>query len=536
MNYHIDNRFSILPAVVLMSMVNNREADAQMTADHQPNILFAISDDQSFPHASAYGTPAISTPTFDSLAREGVLFTNAFVAAPQSSPSRAAILTGRNIWQLEEAGTHGSLFPKKFKVFTDVLEAHGYAIGFTGKAWGPGNWQLSGWQRNPVGPEYNRHTLTQAPYSGIKNVDYVSNFKEFIRERKDLQPFFFWYGSHEPHRDFEYGSGLHSGKALSEADVPPFLPQDDVVRQDILDYNTEIEWFDKKLGEMINYLREIGELENTIIVVTSDNGMAFPYAKANLYELGTHVPLLISGKKYFEGERKINDLVSLIDLAPTFLELTGTPLYQGITGKSLASLLSGKLAKAGREHREFILTGRERHTHARPDNLGYPSRAIRTKDFLYIKNYKPERWPVGNPPEKVHFDSSVSEDIKPIGGGFADIDESPTKERMIKNSCQFPGLFKKAFEKRPAEELYDIKNDPYCLVNICDDNRYSEIKDHLRRIMEEELKTQGDPRVWGYGEIFESYPRFGLMRNFSGFKKRGKYNERYQKKLSNENR
>ena len=115
----------------------------------QPNILFAIADDQSYPYASAYGTQGISTPAFDQVANSGVLFHNAFVAAPQCSPSRAAILTGRNIWQIEEAGTHASSFPKEYGVFTDMLETQGYAIGYTGKPWGPGNWEIEGWEEIP---------------------------------------------------------------------------------------------------------------------------------------------------------------------------------------------------------------------------------------------------------------------------------------------------------------------------------------------------------------------------------------------------
>lgn len=514
-------------ATIFLSIFNCGKVSAQITEESRPNILFAISDDQSFPHTSIYGTHGISTPSFDELAKEGVLFINAFAAAPQCSPSRAAILTGRNIWQLEEAGTHGSLFPKKYKVFTDALEDAGYTTGFTGKPWGPGNWKQSGWERNPVGPEYNMHVLDEVPYSGIKNVDYAANFKEFILTNEKSKPFFFWFGCHEPHRDFEYGSGIKSGKSLKNADVPNFLPEDEIVKNDILDYNVEIEWFDKHLGEMISYLKEIGEFENTVIVITSDNGMAFPYAKANLYEFGTHVPLLISGKMNLQEGRITDDLVSLIDLAPTFLELANVPFYEGITGKSLIPLLTGKLEQKNNEHRNYVLTGRERHSHARPDNLGYPCRALRTKDFLYIKNFKTERWPVGDPSNSEIPDQIDSKDIKPFGLGYADIDDSPTKELMIKNPHLFPDLFPKIFDKRPGEELYDIKNDPYCLVNLFDDDRFSDVKKHLRMDMENELKEQGDPRVLGNGNIFESYPRFGLMRNFPGFKERGKSNEKY---------
>ena len=122
----------------------------------RPNILFVISDDQSYPHASAYGSSLVKTPGFDLVAQNGWLFNNAFVTSPGSSPSRASILTGLYPWQIEEAGTHASSFPVDYKCFPDLLEEAGYYIGYTGKGWGPGNWKISGRKRNPAGPEYNK--------------------------------------------------------------------------------------------------------------------------------------------------------------------------------------------------------------------------------------------------------------------------------------------------------------------------------------------------------------------------------------------
>lgn len=495
----------------------------------RPNILFAISDDQSYPHASAYGFPEVKTPTFDALAEEGVLFMNAFVAAPQCSPSRAAILTGKNIWQLEEAGTHGSLFPKKFPVFPDALENNGYTIGYTGKAWAPGNWEQSGWSRNPVGPEFNIHQLKDVPFSGIKKVDYVANFKTFLKEKDEERPFFFWYGGHEPHRDYEYESGIKSGKLSNETVLPEFLPDHEIVRNDFLDYLVEIEWFDRKLGEMISHLKEIGEYENTIIVVTSDNGMPFPYAKANLQEYGTHVPLLITGSQYFKGGRTENALVSLIDLAPTFLELGQASEFDEITGESLLPLLVRSDDNDNQKHREFVLTGRERHTHARPENFGYPARALRTERYLYIRNFKPDRWPAGNPPPENREDITDDPDLKSIGLGYNDIDASPSKELMIQRKDVYKELFGIGFNKRPGDELYDILTDPGCLQNLAEIPEYDSIRNSLWQKLESELKIQGDPRVLGRGDIFESYPRFGKMRNFTGFKERGTYNLKYSK-------
>ncbi|MCA1809924.1 MAG: sulfatase-like hydrolase/transferase [Lentisphaerae bacterium] len=197
----------------------------------QPNILLAIADDQSWRHAGAYGCRFVHTPGFDRIAASGVLFNHAYCPAPQCAPSRASLLTGRNIWQNQEAGTHGSLFPAHLQVYPDLLESAGYQVGYTGKAWSPGNWKDCGWKRNPAGNEFNRHVLIP-PTTGISNKDYARNFEDFMRELPADAPFCFWYGGHEPHRPYEEGSGQRAGKRLEDVDVPPFWPDDPAVRGD----------------------------------------------------------------------------------------------------------------------------------------------------------------------------------------------------------------------------------------------------------------------------------------------------------------
>ena len=504
-----------------------KQHSAKSISALQPNILFAISDDQSFPYASVYGSSSTVTPNFDAVAQRGVLFTKAFCAAPQCSPSRAAILTGRNIWTLEEAGTHSSYFPKKFPVFTDALESNGYQLGFTGKPWGPGNWQDAGWKRNPVGPEYNSEKL-DPPHQGINNKDYAGNFRKFLSERQNDKPFFFWYGGHEPHRVFENGVGMKENKKLTDAEVPPFLPDDTIIRSDILDYAVEIQWFDQHLGQMLDMLQERGELENTIVVITADNGMAFPAAKANLHEYGTHVPLAICGPG-IPGGRTTEDLVSLIDLAPTFLDLTSTDHFPGILGHSLVPLLTSEAKSMSDDARDYIVTGRERHTHARPDNLGYPARAIRTQQFLYIHNFKPDRWPAGDPEVKMPDGYEKPDDYKSMKDGYHDIDASPSKSFLLDHQDQYEFFFNLAVSKRPAEELYDISRDPGCTKNLADDPDMTRVRQELFKKLMAALEAQNDPRVRGTGDIFESYPRFASMRPFSGFKERGEYNPAYQK-------
>jgi len=481
----------------------------------RPNILLAIADDQSWPHTGAYGSRIVKTPAFDRIAREGILFTHGYCPAPQCSPARAALLTGKNIWQLEEAGTHASYFPAKFQVYPDLLETAGYFVGYTGKPWSPGNWQDSGWSRNPAGPGYNDRQLDQVPAEGISSLDYAGNFEDFLQARSDDQPFCFWYGCREPHRRYEDGSGLKAGKRLADAQAPPFLPDNDLIRGDMLDYGLEIDWFDRHLGQMIKMLEDAGELDNTLIVVTADNGMPFPRAKANLYDKGTHVPLAMRWGDRIEGGRVVDDFVSFIDFAPTFLEAAGLALPGDMTGRSLLPILLSSVSGRIDPARDHVLTGRERHTHARPDNVGYPARAIRTHAYLYIRNLKPDRWPAGNPG----------------GEGYYDIDGSPSKAFILEHRAEqgMDRLFDLSVGQRPAEELYHITDDPDCIHNLADDPAHAAIKGQLWTKLEQALKAQGDPRILGQGDIFDSYPRISRMRGdiFEGFAERGRYNPEY---------
>ncbi|MBN1482749.1 sulfatase [candidate division KSB1 bacterium] len=487
------------------------------TANQQkrPNILFVISDDQSWPYASIYGCPFVNTPAFDRVAREGVLFNNVFACAPQCSPNRASILTGRHIWQNEEAGTHASLFPKKLPVFTDELEKSGYVIGCTGKGWGPGDWKRSGWEQNPAGPPFDEMAYDQPPQEGIRNLNYAANFEAFLNQRDKNRPFFFWYGASEPHRPFQKGCGVAAGKNLADVTVPAFLPDHPEIRSDILDYAVEIEWFDQHLDKMLNLLDERGEIENTLIIVTSDNGMPFPRAKANLYEYGIHMPFAVRWGDRVPAHRRIDDLFSFIDVAPTLLDAAGVPIPQSMRGTSFLNILLEAKPDQSAKTGEKIFAGRERHTHARLNNWCYPSRCIRTDRYLYIWNMKRDRWPAGDP-----TGSGEPE-------GYHDIDACPSKTFLLKNREQFPGLAAAALDKRPEEELFDIRKDPYCMTNVAEQIEFQEIKKQLRAALEKELAETGDPRLHN-SEVFESYPRVSRMRNFPGFKKQGEYNPDYQ--------
>ncbi|MEO6758567.1 MAG: sulfatase, partial [Saprospiraceae bacterium] len=463
----------------------------------------------SWLHTGAAGDPVVKTPHFDRIAKSGVLCRNSFSTCPGCAPSRASILTGRSIWQLEEAGTHASLFPKKFAVFPDLLRQAGYFTGLTGKGAGPANFKDAGWPHNPAGPAFDEHKVGKGKLD-VSPDDYAANFDDFLKKRPKETPFFFWYGSHEPHRSYRAGTGAAAGKDPAAVKVPGFLPDTPEVRSDLLDYYEEIEYFDGHLGRMIASIEKAGELGNTLIVVCGDNGMPFPRAKANLYEYGIHLPTAMSWPNAIPAGRAMDDLISFRDFAPTFLEAAGLRTPKEMAGRSLLAALQSSKSGQIDASRTAITAGRERHSHARRDNLGYPSRALRTERYLYIRNFAPELWPAGDPP------------------GFADIDNGPSKSVVVARKDEFHGL---SLDKRPAEEIFDIVADPACLKNLAAHPAHRTALTAHRQQLGQILKAEGDPRMLGTGAIFDSYPRYSPMRpELGGFAEEGKYNPAFRSK------
>jgi N-sulfoglucosamine sulfohydrolase len=458
----------------------------------QVNVLFAFADDWGWPHAGAYGDPVVKTPTFDRLAKEGALFNHAYVSSPSCTPSRGAVLTGKYHWQLEGAGNLWSVFPDKFTTYPEVVARSGYSIGHSSKAWGPGRTETKG--RKLVG-------------SGFKN------FRAFLESKEKGKPFCYWLGSSDPHRGYAKDSGKKSGMDLSKIKLFGHFPDSPEIRGDVADYYFEVQRFDKLVGDGIAALEEAGELDNTIIVMSGDHGMPFPRCKSNNYDSGARVPLAIRWPKKIKAGTVINNFVSLIDLAPTYYEAVGVAVPTDVSGRSLLPLFAGK--KSG--ERSFVLHGKERHVPGQeaPDKGGYPTRAIRTHDFLYLHNFKPGRWPSGTPE---YQKASIG------NAWLADCDNGPTKTYIVENKDKdqhHRNLYDLSFGKRPADELYDLEKDPGQLVNVADDPAYAETVKSLKKRLFAELKKTGDPRVTGKGPDFDKFPYLGGAPKYP-FKKKPK--------------
>ena len=515
---------------MLLLMSSPASADSS-----RPNILFAFADDWGR-YASAYaaiekGGPSdiVSTPNFDRIAKEGVLFTNAFVNAPSCTPCRSSLLSGQYFWRTGRGAIlQGAVWDQNIPSYPLILQKAGYHIGHTYKVWSPGSPANAPYGARPTsygkrGSRFNgfsQFVTKQDDAEAGKNTllnEVRGNFRDFLADRDDGDPFCYWWGPTNCHRKWIKGSGkelwgLNPDELKGK--LPACLPDVPIVREDFADYLGEAMAFDAGLGVLLDELQKTGEIDNTIIVVSGDHGApGFPNGKCNLYDFGTHVPLAVRWPKQVPGDRVVHDFVCLPDLAATFVDAGGEDVPQVMTGKSLLPVLTSDKSGVVDPMRDAVITGRERHVaRARTDWMPYPQRAIRTKNFLYIRNFKPGRWPMGTGPGygAPAADMPAFEVLREnTFAAFGDLDASPTKAWIALNCENDPEqrkYFDFAFAQRPEEELYDLKIDFHQVYNVADEDRYADVKSDLSTRLMQVLKETGDPRVTGDGSTFDKSP------------------------------
>ena len=500
------------------------------------NVLFCFADDWGR-YASAYAAAdgkgtiheLIHTPNIDRIAREGALFRHAFVNAPSCTPCRSALLSGRHFFSTGRGAIlQGAYWDSTIPSFPLLLRDAGHHIGETFKVWSPGDptdapfgtgryaYEKHGNRFNGFSKNASALVASGTPFPDASRqlLDGIgTNFDEFLAARPANSPWFYWFGPTNVHRSWKQGSG----KALWNIDpdrfkgrIPPHLPDVPATREDFSDYFGEIQAFDAAIGVLLNRLESSGQIDNTLVVISGDHGMpGMPRGKCNLYDFGTAVALVarFPGRP---GNRIIDDFTSLMDLAPTFLEAAGLPLPSGIHGRSLLPLLDSDKSGLIDPARNHVITGRERHVaNARDLALPCPQRALRTADHLYIRNFAPDRWPMGNPKAADASDLPSTEVLSSNTHiAFADMDASPTKAWLILNGRQpeWQKFYDLAFAKRPAEELYDLRKDPAQLANLAADPAHAATRDSLSRQLLDSLRAAGDPRLSGDGLTFERPP------------------------------
>lgn len=515
----------------------------------KPNIVFLFGDDWG-KYASAYGkldstdliNKLIETPNFDRVAREGALLTNAYVTAPACTPCRSSILSGTYFWETGlGAILEGAEWDESIPSYPLMLEEKGYHIGYSYKVWSPGRSENAPYgglrtRYEPAGNkwrEFSQEVAKRVPELGIQGAKNVlfdevrSNFLAFLDDVGHNQPFCYWWGPVNTHRAWKRGSGkdlwgLDPDKL--KGSMPPFLPDVDAIREDFNDYLGEVQALDAGIGVIIDELEKIGQLDNTLLVVSGDHGVpGFPRAKCNLYDIGSQVAFAARWPGHIEEGQILNEFVNLMSLAPTFLEAGGVEPNKNMA-ESILPLLVGDTGVNSEGQYDFVVTGRERQiANSINGGLPYPSRAIRTKDFLYIRNFAPERWPMGDPnfledpklvdPDRIRELTMFRAFLPPPHEKlvYGDLDPGPTKTWMLvhRNEESVKPNFDLCFGKRPAEELYDLNIDPWCMENVAGEDKYSEMLRNLSDKLVGVMRDHNDPRMVDDECRYESYPYAG---------------------------
>lgn len=531
--------YFVVAVLPLQSLAANASVAAEQ--ERQPNILFAFADDWGR-LASAYRqandpslNDVVSTPNFDRVAKQGVLFNNAFVNAPSCTPCRSSILSGQHFWRTGRAAIlQGAEWDSSIPAWPLLLEKDAnYHLGKTWKVWSPGSpadapyggqahaYQSSGNRFNGFSQTATKLVAEGSSVEEAKQQllgDVRQNFREFLADGKEGQPFSYWFGPTNVHRKWVKGSGQQlwgiSPDSLKGL-LPPFLPDVPTVREDMADYLGEAQAFDAALGVLLDELEKAGQLENTLVVVSGDHGPpGFPHGKCNLYDFGTQVALAIAGPNVVGG-RVIDDFVSLPDLAPTFLEAGGVEVPAVMTAHSLWPVLESKQEGLVDSHRTQVFTGRERHVAgAREDFLPYPQRAIRTADYALVVNFHPERYPLGDHYRLDGDDPPSTEEVtENTFATLPDEDAGPTKAWLVdhRNEQQWKPYFDHAYGRRPREELFDLRQDPHQMKNVAGDPEYATVLAELRERLMTELEQSNDPRLVDNGKFFETPPMAGLL-------------------------
>ena len=532
-------RLTILIIFQALLFTSGCASDKETRPKKKINILFAFADDWGR-HASAYAklnpggvNDLIKTPNFDAVAKRGILFKNAFVNSPSCTPCRSSLLSGQHFWRTGRGAIlQGAVWDTKIPSYPLLLKDKAqYHIGKSYKVWSPGKntdapyggktfaYQRAGQKMNGFSFVAERlvkqgKTVDEAKKHIMNEVR--ENFKDFLKKRKPNQPFCYWFGPTNVHRKWVQGSGkklwnLDPDKLKGK--MPPFLPDVHTVREDLADYFGEAMAFDMALGILIDELKAAGELENTLIVISGDHGApGFPHGKCNLYDFGSGVALAAAGPG-IKGNRVVEDFVSLPDLAPTFLEAGGVTPPKVMTGKSLWPVFQSSKSGLTDEKRDAVFIGRERHVAiARAKNLPYPQRAIRTQDFLFVINFKPDRYPLGDPYNLgTDKEASYKQMTSNTFVTLPDEDAGPTKAWIVSNrhKKEWAFYFNHAYSKRPMYELYDMKKDPHQMKNVASDPSYSKVVEALKKRLMNELRTTGDPRLVDDGRFFETPPMAG---------------------------
>jgi arylsulfatase A-like enzyme len=526
-----------LPALLLSLFA----ASAVAADTERPNILFFFADDWGrfariyAEHGRTAGTNGLlKTPNLDRLAKSGVLFRNAHVNAPSCTPCRSSLLSGQHFWRTGRGAIlQGAVWDETIPTYPLLLRDAGYHLGKSYKVWSPGSpadapyggqqhaFEKSGrafnnFSENATDLVAKGATVEAARAKLLEEVR--GNFRAMLAAKAPDQPFAYWFGPTNTHRAWVRGSGQKLWGLDPDAlkgKLPAFLPDVPVVREDLADYLGEVQALDAAMGVLLEELDRAGERSKTLIAISGDHGApGFPHGKCNLYGFGTGVSLIVAGPG-IKGGRVVDDMVSLPDLAPTFLEAGGVKPPAVMTGRSLWNVLRSERQGLVDPARTWVVAGRERHVEiARPDYTPYPQRVLRTLDHALIVNFKPERWPLGDHYRLDGKDEPTFDEVaQTTFVTLPDDDAGPTKAWFVgaRKSPEWSAQFDKFYGRRPMFELYDLRKDPDEMNNVAEDPAYTAIRKEMTERLFAILRETGDPRMTEDGKYFETPPLAGPL-------------------------
>ncbi|MBN2639529.1 MAG: sulfatase [Bacteroidales bacterium] len=440
--------------------------------EKRPNILLITADDMNWNSVGIYGCDvAETTPNIDKLAQEGIRFDNAFVSISLSTPCRQVMLSGchshqtmtRCFTELERVGP----------ALPDILKEEGYLIANINKQQDFYEWDVA---------------VTEKETAMGRDIPANTNAVKEIIQRAGDKPWFIMMNFNDPHRPFYNSESQNNSKNYAEyrdkgrlskpskvfktdeVRVPGFLPDLPEIKQEMAEYYSSVRRCDDGVGCVLDVLKQKGIYDNTIVVFLSDHGISMPFSKLNCYHTSLHVPLILRYPKWIKaGSRDVGNVVSVVDLAPTLIEMIGLKSPDYMAGRSFLPLVKGE----EQDSREYTVGYYYRNL--RQDNM-FPEFTVHMRDWVYIYN------PWANGVKEVHN---------------ADYTNSPSLKAIWAAADSLESVKKRSdFHKyRVKEELYNIRQDPNSYINLADDAEFKTRVENMRQILVDWMVSTKHPAL-----------------------------------------
>ena len=443
--------FSLAATLAVLGTLSSFQTSPVWAAD-KPSFLIIISDDQTWTDNGCYGNAVVRTPNIDRLAGQGLRFTRAFTATAMCAPSRTAMYTGLNPVRNGAFPNHSQVYPG-IKSMPAYLSKLGYRVALAGKT--------------HIGPR------RQFPFEYMKRAE-IGKFLADVGER----PFCLVFATNDPHLPWAKNTSYDP----EQLTVPPYLLDLPETRAAMADYYTDVTNMDSEVGQALRALEEAGRDQDTAVIYTSDQGAQFPFGKWTCYDVGLRVPFIVRWPGRIEGGATSDAMIHFVDVLPTLIELAGGSPPDDLDGKSFADVLRGKADR----HRDVVF-GVQTTRGIIDGSEAYAIRSVRTDRYHYIRN--------------LNHDSAFHNVL--IGKDRA---YWPAWVERAKTDPHAAAVVRR-YQHRPAEELYDVRNDPYELNNLADDPALQRVKADLAGQLSRWMEQQGDRGVATELQAFERQGR-----------------------------